>query len=100
METVTSRTGDRASDWRGLFLATAGILAVAAAVVWSGLNAPSLRAQTPATQASTAQTASERPAFEVASIKVNHSTDGRFFLRVAPGRFTVADATVKMLINF
>jgi uncharacterized protein (TIGR03435 family) len=43
---------------------------------------------------------SERLAFEVASIKVNTSTDNRNFVRMAPGRYTTTGATAKRLITF
>jgi bla regulator protein BlaR1 len=44
--------------------------------------------------------ASERPAFEVASIKVNDSTDNIVLARTVPGRYTATGTTAKMLITF
>jgi len=42
----------------------------------------------------------DRPSFEVASIKVNKATENRVFARLAPGRYTATGATARMLINF
>jgi bla regulator protein blaR1 len=42
---------------------------------------------------------SDKPSFEVASIKPNNSGDNRVMFRANGGRFTVAGATVKMLIQ-
>jgi uncharacterized protein (TIGR03435 family) len=65
---------------------------------------PGVRAKSATSTASrprqAAGSTSEQPAFEVASIKVNHSTDGRFFIRLAPGRYSTTGATAKMLITF
>ena len=41
----------------------------------------------------------DKPSFEVASIKPNNSGDNRVMFRANGGRFTVAGATVKMLIQ-
>ncbi|HTK87135.1 MAG TPA: TIGR03435 family protein [Nitrospiraceae bacterium] len=42
---------------------------------------------------------SDKPSFEVASIKPNNSGDNRVMFRANGGRFTVAGATAKMLIQ-
>jgi uncharacterized protein (TIGR03435 family) len=66
---------------------------VAAPPVFGLMNAPRVRAQSPQT------TGAPLPSFEVASIKPNRSGDMRFFISMAPGRFTATGATTKFLIE-
>ena len=92
---------DRA-EWTSLSLATVCIAALAL-LVFAGMLTPRLRAQgtpgqTPVAVAPTPST--DRPSFEVASIKVNHAADNRVFRRLAPGRYTATGETARMLINF
>jgi uncharacterized protein (TIGR03435 family) len=65
----------------GVFVAAAGILAVA------GLAAQSPQGTTSAL------------AFEVASIKPNNSGDGRVMMQNQPGRFTATNVTLRVLIR-
>lgn len=65
--------------------------------------APWLRAQSATPDAPTTQapsSASDRPTFEVASIKVNHSGENFVVTRPVPGRYTATNITARMLINF
>jgi bla regulator protein BlaR1 len=74
---------------RKLLLAAAGFAAVALPVAVGLMNAPQGRAQ------------SQRPSFEVASIKPNKSADGRVMIMNRPGgRFSATGITVKMLMGF
>jgi uncharacterized protein (TIGR03435 family) len=67
---------------------------------------PRVPAQSAALDAQTASqpaqpgSASERPAFEVASIKVNHSGADFVITRPVPGRYAATNITARMLINF
>jgi uncharacterized protein (TIGR03435 family) len=90
---MTERMANKLSFGRKLLLAAAGIAAVAGPVVFGLLNIPQVRAQ------STQTTGAPLPSFEVASIKPNRSQEDRFFISMAPGRFTATGATTKFLIE-
>jgi uncharacterized protein (TIGR03435 family) len=77
-----------------LFLATAGVAALALPVVVGLVNSPQIRAQ------SQPSTGASLPSFEVASIKANHSGDNRVRLGTSPGRFTTTGGTAKMIIGW
>jgi uncharacterized protein (TIGR03435 family) len=74
------------------------ILALAAPALVCLVKAPRLRAQAP--QAAVPQAAAANPEFEVASIKINKSGDGRVMVQNQPGgRFTATNVTLRMLIR-
>jgi uncharacterized protein (TIGR03435 family) len=64
---------------------TAALLAALAIPLALGAQAP--------------QSSAPAPAFEVASIKPNNSSDGRVMLGNQPGRFTATNVTLRMLIR-
>jgi uncharacterized protein (TIGR03435 family) len=63
-----------------------------AALVASLAGGAALAAQTP-------QPPADPPAFEVASIKPNNSGDGRVFAQTQPGRMTMTNVTLRLLIR-
>jgi len=69
-----------------------GIMAAAVAgpIILALMNAPESWAQAPESS----------PAFEVASIKVNHGGDRRIALMLPPGRLTATNVPLKFLIQF
>jgi uncharacterized protein (TIGR03435 family) len=76
-----------------VLVTTLGVLAVTAPLVVGALSAPLVHAQPPAPAAG-------GPAFEVASVKLNKSGDGRVFFGMQPGgRFTATNVTLRMLIR-
>src|SRR5579872_506540 len=86
-------------EWSRLFLTTAGVGAFAALVVASALMAPRLRAEVSATQSGSPAT--DRPSFEVASIKPNKSGAGPMFGKMqAGGRWTATNASPRLLITW
>jgi bla regulator protein blaR1 len=88
---MTPRIGRRLDIGRKLLLAAAGIAPVAGPVVFGVFNAPPIRAQS--------QPAAN-PAFEVASIKPNHSADRNVSFQITPGgRLACTNANAKMLIT-
>lgn len=91
---MTQRSADRLSFGRKLLLAAIGTAAVAGPLLFGLMSAPQVRAQ------STQTTGAPLPSFEVASIKPNRSGDVRFFISMAPGRFTATGMTTKFLITF
>jgi uncharacterized protein (TIGR03435 family) len=78
------------------------VAALVVPVVVIVLVAPRLSAhasaQMPADQSS--ESAVDRQAFEVASIKPNRSADGRRFIQFTGGRFTATGTTTKFLIEY
>jgi bla regulator protein blaR1 len=84
-------TGAMLNGWRKLLLATAGVLAIAGPIVAGVLNAPRLRAQSPATGAG--------PAFKTVSVRANLSDDSQSYpWEMANGRFVVRNIRLGNLI--
>lgn len=78
---------------RQLLIAAAAVLSIATPLAVGALNAPRLRAQSPAT-------ATDNPTFEVASLKPNKSGDGRMQIGVHPGgRYTATNMPLRGLIQ-
>jgi uncharacterized protein (TIGR03435 family) len=78
----------------GNHLRQAALFAVVAGhVVFSLVNSPHLRAQSPPAAAAAT------PSFEVASIKPNRSGDMRIAIRFQPGRFIANGISVKQLVG-
>jgi uncharacterized protein (TIGR03435 family) len=75
------------SEWRRLFLTTAGVVALA---VLGVRTAPCLPAQS---------AAGDKMAFEVASVKSNHSGNDRSVFHYTSERLTATDMTTKDLIQ-
>src|SRR5579872_1572706 len=91
---MTQRVAHRLDFGKKLLLAVAGMVALAAPIVFGLLNAPPGRAQSqPASSA-------PLPSFEVASVKPNKSGGRGAGLQMAPGRFTAKNIPLKMLIGF
>jgi bla regulator protein BlaR1 len=90
---MTPRLATELTFARKLLLAAAGVAAIGGPVAFGVLSAPQSRAQSQADGA-------PLPSFEVASIKPNHSGDGRVFIQIPPGRFTATNVTLKFLIEF
>ena len=67
---------------------TLSVAAVAAVLSFGLAIAPHARAQT------------QTPAFEVASIKADHSKDDRVFIQISGGRFTTTNTPAKFLIQY
>jgi bla regulator protein BlaR1 len=92
---MTGCFADRLSLSRKLLLLAAGMTVLAGPVVFGVANAPRVRAQSQETSAR------PLPAFEVASIKLDHSgTQSRFFRFNDPSRFTTTNIPAKDLIGF
>lgn len=85
----TERVGRR----RRLLLLGAGAAIFTTAVIFVLVTAPRISAQSLQTTDATA------PAFEVASIKPNHSNENMIMIRFSPGRFTANGVTIKELIK-
>ncbi|HZU24541.1 MAG TPA: M56 and DUF3738 domain-containing protein [Bryobacteraceae bacterium] len=74
---------------RKTLLASAAIASIAGPLLFGLMNARA-QSQPPAPPLS----------FEVATIKPNHSGDGRIGIRMPPGRFTATNITPEMLVEF
>jgi uncharacterized protein (TIGR03435 family) len=105
---MRNRAGEAPRNWRALFLATAGMAALAVPTFLGLITVPRLRAQSGTSQAPATSSAQSPdtplPSFEVASIKVHPADNtGRFFVNIGcgpdPGRCTPTNATAKMLIQ-
>src|SRR5437763_3681035 len=79
---------------RKLLLSIAGVLAVAAPITFGLLHSPQSRAELRASNAPIT------PAFEVASVQPSRPGDGNTGVRIAPGRITLANWTVKGLLGY
>ena len=79
---------------RKLLLSIAGVLAVAAPITFGLLHSPQSRAELRASNAPIT------PAFEVASVQPSRPGDGNTGVRIAPGRITLANWTVKGLLVY
>jgi bla regulator protein BlaR1 len=97
------------SSRKKFLLATAGVVALAVPVIAGALTAPRPQAQAPATQLALAPPASNRPAFEVASIKLNKSSDPPHsnialgpgdFMRPVGGLFSASNHPLAAYITF
>lgn len=91
---------------RKVAVASVGIAAVGACLVFGLFNAPQVRGQSPTPAAAPSTPAAAAPStpaaplsFEVASIKPNHSPEDRIAIRFMPGSFMANGATVKQLIS-
>ncbi len=95
IERIMARRIGRQLDWgRKLLLAAAGIAALTGPIVFGVASAPAVRAQS-----QPAATPAAAPAFEVASIKPNHSDDHRAMFQITPGgRVNCTNISPKMLI--
>ena len=82
----------RRGPWRLVLARTATLGALVAAVLVGPLRSPRVDAQAP-------QASPLAPAFEVASIKLNTSGDGRVMMQNQPGRFVATNITLRMLIR-
>lgn len=100
---MKSRSERPLKTWRRFSAATACVAALVVPFVVVALPAPRLSAQSSA-RAFAGQSPPEsdgnRPAFEVASIKPNHSADSRPLIQLRPGRFVATGATARFLIQF
>jgi len=85
------------------------MVALAAPLALSWLVAPELRAQAPATQLALNSPTADRPSFEVASIKLNKSSDPTTFnfpigagdaMRPVGGLFSVTNMPLRNIITF
>jgi hypothetical protein len=77
-----------------VLLVALGVAAVVAIALFGLVDTVEFRAQ------SSPMTIAASPAFEVASIKPNRSTERRGGLGLRPGRFTTTNARTKMVIAF
>jgi bla regulator protein BlaR1 len=90
---MTQRVTSNLGPGRKLLLAAAGVAAVAGPIVFGLMNAPQSRAESPAA-------VSPAPAFEVASVKPNKSSDRGGRIMFGPGgRFVATNISVKGLIH-
>ena len=87
---MTTFSTDRPASWKRRVGTAAALGSLAAMIAVGGLTASRLGAQAPQ---------SDVPAFEVASIKLNNSGDGRVMMQNQPGRFVATNITVRMLIR-
>ena len=84
------------AGWMRFRLVTAGVVSLALVVVVGVLIAPRLRAQAPEAQLAPP---ADRPAFEVASVKLNKSGDQGTYLRRQPGGlYTATNVPLRALI--
>jgi uncharacterized protein (TIGR03435 family) len=94
IETImANRVGLRLSYVKKLALLTAGVAAVASPLIVGVMNPPAIQAQSQ-------QPAATARAFEVASVKPNHSVTGNSSIKTAPGgRFTAENVSPRALIQ-
>ena len=86
---LTGRVAGELHFAKRVALAVAGIVALGLPIIVGILNAPAIRAQSPA----------GTPKFEVASIKRNVSGDPGRFIRPSGGRLSISNMTLKNLIT-
>jgi len=91
---MTQRAANSLGFGRKLLLAAAGVAAVAGPIVFGLMDAPPSRAQ------SDAVIGAARPAFDVASIKPNHSGTNLLRLVADDGRFIADNTTLKFLLAY
>jgi uncharacterized protein (TIGR03435 family) len=91
---MTQRAANKLSFGRKLLLAAAGIAALAGPIVFGLMNAPQVRAQSPAAFST------PLPSFDVASIKPNQSGTNLLRLVADHGRFITYNATLKFLLAY
>jgi len=89
---IRNHTGEALNAWRKVFLATAGVMALAVPVLVGTLTAPRLRAQA---RAGTA----ERPVFELASIKPSSNSPDTLEFGAGDGQGGGRYVTLKILIG-
>jgi uncharacterized protein (TIGR03435 family) len=91
---MTPRSCATLTVWKRVLLATTAAAAILGPVSVGALNAPSLRAQ------STAVDATNAPAFDVTSVKPNNSGNGRIMMVPVPGGgWNASNVTLGMLIR-
>jgi len=95
---MTNQRADRLNGWRRLMLAAAALASVATPIVIGAFSTPQVGAE-PAKASASPQSAAPDPTFEVASIKLNNSGDGRVAIQNQPGRFIATNVTLRMLIR-
>ena len=100
---MKNQCADRLNGWRRLLLAAAALASFATPIVIGAIGAPELGADSAKASAAFAQaspqSAAPDPAFEVASIKLNNSGDGRIAIQNQPGRFVATNVTLRLLIR-
>ena len=89
---MNRHTGATLTSWRRLLLTTVAAVAISGALVVDGLCALRLRAQSPAANSGT-------PAFEVASVRPNISSEARGIRLQPGGRFTAVGIPLRDLIR-
>jgi uncharacterized protein (TIGR03435 family) len=89
---MNRHTGGTLTSWRRLRLTTVAAVAISGALVVDGLCALRLRAQSPAANSGT-------PAFEVASVRPNKSSEARGIRLQPGGRFTAVGIPLRDLIR-
>jgi bla regulator protein BlaR1 len=93
---MRNHVGEPLNTWRKLFLATAGVVAVALPVVLGLVTATPSHAQSQAEN-----TAARAPVYEVASVKPNKSSNPMMTIRLLtlPDGFSATGVTLQMLIQ-
>jgi bla regulator protein BlaR1 len=95
---MTNQRADRLNGWRRLLLAAGAVASFAAPIVIGATSVPQVGRDSAQASASV-QSASSDPTFEVASIKINTSGDGRVAFQNQPGRFVATNVTLRLLIR-
>ncbi len=89
---MAQRTAVQLSMGKKVILTVAGIAAIAGPVIFGLMNPPQIRAQT------AAAADGPLPSFEVASVRLNRSGDGRSFRSITPERITQTGISVRDLM--
>src|SRR5262249_47456183 len=95
---MRNQRADRLNGWRRPLLAAGALASFSTPIVIGAIHAPEPGAGSAQASAST-QSATPDPTFEVASIKLNNSGDGRVAIQNQPGRFVATNVTLRMLIR-